>query len=244
MHATMEDIASCAKLARIPGRPLRVRGARAAGMLAGRSAHDNHGQELFGNFPGPPRELFGNSLGTLRELFGNSAGTLRGLFGNSSGTLLELLGNSSGTLRELFGNSSVDLLEPVGDSLASVRRVSSPIQFFHVGAVGSSYSVPAVLCDNCNTMPDMHVANHKRGNLRPQLISGKSRNTGALLGEALFKKNWPELLDAHYVCEVPGPSACLQDALHMITTGKVLITCPGAKKKKKEEDDEEPRTLS
>ena len=34
MHATMEDIASCAKLARIPGRPLRVRGARAAGMLA------------------------------------------------------------------------------------------------------------------------------------------------------------------------------------------------------------------
>ena len=151
----MEDIASCAKLARIPGRPLRVRGARAAGMLAGRSAHDNHGQELFGNFPGPPRELFGNSLGTLRELFGNSAGTLRGLFGNSSGTLLELLGNSSGTLRELFGNSSVDLLEPVGDSLASVRRVSSPIQFFHVGAVGSSYSVPAVLCDNFNTMPDV-----------------------------------------------------------------------------------------
>ena len=174
----------------------------------------------------------------------NSSGIFLDLLGNSSGTLRELFGNSSGTLRELFGNSSVDLLEPVGDSLASVRRVSSPIQFFHVGAVGSSYSVPAVLCDNCNTMPDMHVANHKRGNLRPQLISGKSRNTGALLGEALFKKNWPELLDAHYVCEVPGPSACLQDALHMITTGKVLITCPGAKKKKKEEDDEEPRTSS
>ena len=40
---------------------------------------------------------------------------------------------------------------------------------------------------------------------------------------------------------------CLQDALHMITTGKVLITCPGAKKRKEdeqqEEDDEEPRTL-
>ena len=111
--------------------------------------------DLLGNSSGTLRELFGNSLGTLRELFGNSAGTLRGLFGNSSGTLLELLGNSSGTLRELFGNSSVDLLEPVGDSLASVRRVSSPIQFFHVGAVGSSYSVPAVLCDNFNTMPDV-----------------------------------------------------------------------------------------
>ena len=112
-------------------------------------------RELFGNSSGTLRELFRNSAGTLRELFGNSAGTLRGLFGNSSGTLLELLGNSSGTLRELFGNSSVDLLEPVGDSLASVRRVSSPIQFFHVGAVGSSYSVPAVLCDNFNTMPDV-----------------------------------------------------------------------------------------
>ena len=24
----------------------------------------------------------------------------------------------------------------------------------------------------------------------------------------------------NYVCEVPGPPACLQDALHMITTGK------------------------
>ena len=89
-------------------------------------------------------------------------------------------------------------------------------------------------------MSDMHVANHKRGNLRPQLISGKSRNTGALLGEALFKKNWPELLDAHYQCVVPGPSACLQDALHMITTGKVRITCPGAKK----EEGKEARTLS
>ena len=32
--------------------------------------------------------------------------------------------------------------------------------------------------------------------------------------------SWPVFLDAHYVCEVPGPPACLQDALHMITTGK------------------------
>ena len=50
-----------------------------------------------------------------------------------------------------------------------------------------------------------------------------------------LKKTWPELLDAHYQCVVPGPSACLQDALHMITTGKVRITCPGAKKEEGKE---------
>ena len=33
-------------------------------------------------------------------------------------------------------------------------------------------------------------------------------------------QSWHAFLDAHYVCEVPGPPACLQDALHMITTGK------------------------
>ena len=76
--------------------------------------------------------------------------------------------------------------------------------------------------------------------MRPQLESGKSRNTGEPCGEGLLKKNWPELLDAHYQCQVPGPSACLQDALHMITTGKVRITCPGAKK----EEGKEARTLS
>ena len=59
-----------------------------------------------------------------------------------------------------------------------------------------------------------------RNNLRPQLLSGKTRHTGKPLEVNLLKKNWPELLDAHYVCEVPGPPACLQDALHMITTGK------------------------
>ena len=75
---------------------------------------------------------------------------------------------------------------------------------------------------------EMHVANRKRVNLRPQLESGKSRRTGEALEEGLLKKNWPELLDAHYLCVVPGPSACLQDALHMITTGKVRITCLGA----------------
>jgi len=86
----------------------------------------------------------------------------------------------------------------------------------------------------------MTAHSDKRLNLRPELISGKSRNTGKPLGEEPLKQKWPELLDAHYQCEVPGPSACLQDALHMITTGKVRITCPGAKAK----EGEEPRTLS
>ena len=72
----------------------------------------------------------------------------------------------------------------------------------------------------------------KRNNLRPQLLSGKSRHTGKPLEVNLLKKNWPELLDAHYHCLLPGPSACLQDALHMITTSQVRITCPGAKKEK------------
>ena len=77
-------------------------------------------------------------------------------------------------------------------------------------------------------------------NLRPQVVSGKSKNTGKPFDDAWLKERWPELLDAHYQCVVPGPSACLQDALHMITTGKVRITCPGAKKEK----GKKPRTLS
>ena len=36
-------------------------------------------------------------------------------------------------------------------------------------------------------------------------------------------------------------SGMRQDALHMITTGKVLITCPGAKKRKKDGQQEEER---
>ena len=88
----------------------------------------------------------------------------------------------------------------------------------------------------------MHDATVKRQNLRPQLQQGKTTKGGPLRDDWL-KKNWPKLLDAHYQCAVPGPSACLQDALHMITTGKFCITCPGAKGKK-EEDAEEPRTLS
>ena len=63
----------------------------------------------------------------------------------------------------------------------------------------------------------------------------------------------PELLDAHYHCRFPGPSACLQDALqdalHMITEPhSVQITRPGAKKKEEDErnegDEHEPRILS
>ena len=95
---------------------------------------------------------------------------------------------------------------------------------------------------------EMRSQTQKRANLRPQMLSGKSRHSGEPLQEGLRKKNWPDLLDVHYECEVPGPSVCLQDALHMITTGKVLITCPGAKKRKKDErqeekGDEEPHSV-
>ena len=83
-------------------------------------------------------------------------------------------------------------------------------------------------------------ANIKRTNLRPQVLSGKSKNTGRPFDDAWLKEKWPELLDAHYQCLVLGQSACLQDALRMITTGKVFITCLGAKKEK----EQEPRTLS
>ena len=83
-------------------------------------------------------------------------------------------------------------------------------------------------------------ANIKHMNLRPQVLSGKSKNTGRPFDDAWLKEKWPELLDAHYQCLVPGQSACLQDALRMITTGKVFITCLGAKKEK----EQEPRTLS
>ena len=89
-------------------------------------------------------------------------------------------------------------------------------------------------------MPGLNDANQKRLHLRPQLESGKSRNTGEPLGEGQLKKNWRELLDSHYQCVRPGPSVCLQDALHMITTFKVRITCSGAKQEK----GKQPRTLS
>ena len=89
---------------------------------------------------------------------------------------------------------------------------------------------------------DHHALEQLRYTLRPQLDKGQTRRGGPL-GDDWLKQKWPLLLDAHYQCVVPGPSACLQDALHMITTGKFRITCPGAKRKK-EEDVEEPRTLS
>ena len=50
-------------------------------------------------------------------------------------------------------------------------------------------------------------ANTKRYNLRPQLESGKSKRTGRPLGDAWLQAKWPELLDAHYLCRIPGPSA-------------------------------------
>ena len=49
--------------------------------------------------------------------------------------------------------------------------------------------------------------NQKRKDLRPQLESDKSRNTGKPLGDAWLKEKWPELLAAHYQCRIPGPSA-------------------------------------
>ena len=85
----------------------------------------------------------------------------------------------------------------------------------------------------------MNAKNTLRCNLRPQLEKGKTAKGCDLCAEWL-KEKWLALLNAHYECEVPGPSACLQDALHMITTGKVRITCLGAKK----EEGKEARTMS
>lgn len=89
---------------------------------------------------------------------------------------------------------------------------------------------------------DHHALEQLRKTLRPQSEKGQTKKGGPL-GDDWLKEKWPEVLGAHYQCAVPGPSACLQDALHMITTGKFRITCPGAKRKK-EEDVEEPRTVS
>ena len=88
---------------------------------------------------------------------------------------------------------------------------------------------------------DHHALDQLRKNLRPQLEKGQTTKGGPL-GDDWLKEKWPEAMDTHYQCAVPGPLAFLQDALHMITTGKFRITCPGAKRKK-EEDVAEPRTL-
>ena len=96
----------------------------------------------------------------------------------------------------------------------------------------------------------MHAASQKRNKLRPQLISGKNINyPDRDVSVEWLKEKWPRLLDAHYQCRIPGPSACLQDALHMITEPhSVQITCPCAKKKEEDErnegDEHEPRILS
>ena len=83
--------------------------------------------------------------------------------------------------------------------------------------------------------------NQKRKDLRPQIASNKSRNTGKPLGDTWLKNNWPQLLEAHYECVHPGALVCLQDALHMIATGKFCIS---SGERSKEEDTREPRTLS
>lgn len=89
------------------------------------------------------------------------------------------------------------------------------------------------------TTPASSADTNKRRNLRSQIEKGKT-DRGADLGADWLKQKWPELLDAHYKCEIPGPSACLQDALHMIAMGKVRITCPGATKKKKDVGESRP----
>ena len=86
----------------------------------------------------------------------------------------------------------------------------------------------------------LHAASQKRNKVRPQLISGKNINyPDRDVSVEWLKEKWPELLDAHYQCRIPGPSASLQDALHMITEPhSVQITCLGAKKKKEDEHKE------
>ncbi len=90
----------------------------------------------------------------------------------------------------------------------------------------------------------MNDASRKRHKLRPQLLSGKSKNThwggGEPLGQDWLKQKWPECLDAHFACRKPEESAVLGDVFDMMKTGKAQITCPGSKK----EEEEEPRTLS
>ena len=56
------------------------------------------------------------------------------------------------------------------------------------------------------------AANNLRARLRPQFQQGQATKCGPL-GDDWLEAKWPELLDAHYQCQVPGPPACLQDAL-------------------------------
>ena len=67
----------------------------------------------------------------------------------------------------------------------------------------------------------MEAARLSRKNLRPQLLSGKSRGKGGCpLGEGWLKEKRTELLNAHFSCKEPGEAACLQDALSMTFSGK------------------------
>ena len=124
--------------------------------------------------------------------------------------LRKFFNSPSAVLRQPFGSSWAVLRQPIGGSSAILQQFFHSVQLSVVEARRNSgisrlTPIPA--------MPaDLTEANQKRKNLRPQLESGKSRNTGEPCGEGLLKKNWPELLDAHYQCQVPGPSVCLQDA--------------------------------
>ena len=93
----------------------------------------------------------------------------------------------------------------------------------------------------------MEAARDKRKNLRPQLLSGKSRGKGGCpLGEGWLKEERTELLNAHFSCKEPGEAACLQDALSMTSSGKaqVTISARGHAKSAEEDEEKEGRTLS
>ena len=86
----------------------------------------------------------------------------------------------------------------------------------------------------------LNEANQKRANLRPQLLSGKSKNHPFKeFSQDWLRQKWPELLDAHFACPTPGESVALQDTLHMINTGEVKIICSGSQK-----EFEKPRAIA
>ena len=80
----------------------------------------------------------------------------------------------------------------------------------------------------------MEAARLSRKNLRPQLLSGKSRGKGGCPpGEGWLKVTWTELLNALFSCKELGE---LQDALSM--------TFPGKPKSAERDEEKESRTLS
>jgi hypothetical protein len=73
----------------------------------------------------------------------------------------------------------------------------------------------------------MSAANIVRGNLRRQLLGGKSVK-GAALADEWMATNWPALLDAHYVLPSPGRAVALEDARRMVEHGVAQISvCKG-----------------